>query len=675
MAPKYRPGAIDGDGREYLTAAAGAVLGSRVYNTEGGAWGSPVVSGLKGAARDGYWYANGVQAEWGDFGDVAGGVRDASWGTMDPAEPMRGFPYRFKSYSFECYLDGNRNAVSMVGANRARISSPDQATYKTTNALSTAFRGCLVGDFDVEMLLYSWGGSSDWIPSAVGLVVFSNQVAYFTANALVRGAAPGTRYTAYHYNDDLGDGSYGAAGPSWTPTANAKLAITRVGNVYRSYYDAGGGGGRVQIGTYTATRKLKNSRLYVAVVQCQVLAMPYYGSSGANAAPYAEVGINKVSGTFSNRPSWATKLSTADRGSRPDFPENVEVIWTAKEVSLIDLDNEKLWMRLKNPQGGSSLMYALPGFAATTSIVDAWLDTERGILFVSLYDSATASRGIVVALDFSKDKIDCFHSSTTNFDVGGSFEMEYNDVYPWEQRTCQFDYPNGGDPNAFHYKWASGNSWRQWQTQGDQNRCGAVWSDAAYRYQAIATRTGLRIIRHALDATDSAGLYATWSGTADVLAVVFDEDDGALFFADSSSIYSASTATWQAAFGGAFAADWTTGQPGSISNNCQYSLTPDASCVYVPRDEGVYLVWSAGADLLLSDAGGAGLYKTLPAAYTAVRAVSIVVAGVINILLVATTEAGPAYFVHGINLADGELLGSGEATDVGGAALSVHGSV
>lgn len=651
MAPKYRPGATDADGREYLTAAAGAVLGSRVYNTEGGAWGNPLTSGFKGAARDGYWYANGVQAAWGDFGDVAGGVRDASWSTMDPAETMQGFPYRIKSYSTECYRDANRNAVSMVGTNRARLSSPDQVAYKTTNALSTAFRGCLVGNFDVEAPLYSWGGSSDWIPSAVALVVFSGQAAWFSANALVRGAAPGTRYTAYQYEDDGGDGtSYGGAGGSWTPTVNAKLAITRSGNVFNAYYDAGGGGGRVLIGTRTASRKLKNSRLCVAVAHSQVFAIPYYGASGANCAPYAEVGINLVSGTFSNRPSWATKLSTADRGSRPDFPENVLLTWTAKEVSLIDLDNEKLWYRPKNPQGGSYRMFTLPGFAGTTSIVDAWLDTDLGILFVSLYDSATATKGVVVAFDFSKDTIDCFHNSTTDFSIGTSFEMQYNAYYPWEQRTCQFDYPNGGDPNAFHDKWAYSHNWKNWQTQGDQNRVGATWDDATYRYAAIATRNGLRVIRHLLAKTDSPGSYATWTGASDVRSIAFT-DGGDLVFADATNVYVVNKATWQAGLGGTFSAGTTIVHPGTISASSQYKLIPsvDAGGVFVARDEGVYFMATGGSSFTLyyGGAGSGATKETLPV-YTKVTSFDIQHSDTTDHpVYVALTQAGPAYRILG----------------------------
>lgn len=651
MALKYRPGATDADGRYYLTATAGNVLGHRTYNTESGAWGNPIVFNFMGAARDGYWYANGVLAEWGDFGDVAGGVRHKSWSTIDPAGTIMGFPKNFKVYGSSYAYDANRNPVSMVGTNRARLNSPNQGIDKTTNCLTTAFRGCLVGNFDVEMPLYTLGGQSSFVTTAVGLIVFGDQVAHFSAGAMR--TWNGTAYTTFLYEDELGDGtSYGGSGGVWTPTASAKLAVTRVGNVYRAYYDAGGGGGRVQIGTRTAIRRLQIPRLHVGVVHSQAWARPIQASSGANAAPYAEVGINLVSGTFLNRPSWSAKTSTVDRGARADFPENILLVWTAKELALIDLDNEKLWMRFKNPQAVTvaGQCHILPGQAATTSIVDAWLDVERGLLLVTLYDSVAATKGIAIAADFANDLVDCFHNSTTTFSIGDSFEMGQNPYYPWEQRSCQFDYPNAGSPGSNWPRWAGGSNWRSWQTQGDQYRVVATWTDATYLYKAIATRTGLRIIRHQIEMTNAPGTYATWSGATDILSVKFSVD-GELVFADTTNVYVTHLATWQGAFGGTFSADVTIAQPGSLSLNQQYNITTIGIEIYLARDEGIYVasVYGPTFDLIYGDSGSAASYKILQTC-DRISCVGKRSYGGTDYLVCATrTAAGPVHYIHVIS--------------------------
>jgi hypothetical protein len=664
MAPKYRPGATDAEGRYYLTAAAGTVLGSRAYNTEGNSWGNPLVSGFKGAARDGYWYANGVLAEWGDFGSVAEGVRDKSWSTVDITEAMRGFPDQF--YYGRAYpYDTNRNAVSIVGTNRARLSSPSQALYRTGNALTTAFRGCLVGDFDVEMSLHDLGGQSNWIPACVGLMVFSNQVSWFGQGAM-KHSTWGT-YQTYVWNDESGENGGGAA---WTPTASAKLAITRVGNLFRAYYDAGSGGGRQLSGSRTAIQQLMHPNMYVGVIQSQLWDGPLGSASGANCAPYAEVGLTLNSGTFSNRPSWATKISTADRGSRADFPENVLLIWTAKELSLIDLDNETLWMRLKNKQAGSSLYCVLPGVAATSSIVDAWLDTDCGVLYAMIYDSATATSGVAIVADFSTDCVDCYHNSTTGFSVGDSMEIGYVPHYPWGQRTCQFDYPNGGAPGANHQLWVDGYSWRSYQTQGDQYRISSTWTDATYLYTAIATRTGLRVIKRQFSKTDAVGTYATWSGATDVRDVKF-ADDGTLWFTDATNVYRVDAATWGAAFGGSFAADATVVQPGTISVASQYKITPADyfSGIFVARDEGVYFLGNAGGafSLYYGSVGSGATSEILPV-YTKVTSFEFKT-GVTtdHMVYAALTQAGPTYRVVGWGAITGQRFLDEDVTATMGA--------
>jgi len=673
MAPKYRPGALDADGRYYLTAAAGSVIGSKLYDVSLGKWGNPTSSLFSGGARDGYWYRDGVRTAWGDFGTIAGGVRHNSWATIDMAERMKAIPNLINAYYAMAY-DPLRNDVSIVAEGRARMSSPSQGTFKTTQALSTAFHGQLQGDFDVELSILNLTGASYYIYVPIHLIVFGGQGQVISVHC--ERLSSGNCNFSWHRGDDRSDASTSiAAGVS--VGANPKLKITRVGNLYTVYYDRGQGAGWVSGGTYTSSKRLRKSCLYVGALLSQ-----YDGSypSGANCAPSVDVEITLNSGTYVTRPTWALRAASVDRGSRADFPEKALLVWTQKELVIIDTETEKLWMRFKNSQIGTHTDYILPGVSATTVIANAGLDVDTGAIYAQLYDGTTASKGSLVMIDFASDGVNVFHNSASNVPIGGSFDISYNANYPWWQFTHALDYPNGGDPDTNWSKWTTGGTPRSnWTVQSDLNRAIATWSDATYGYKAIATAIGVQVVRRLpgmMDPTpDNTWNYATAITVTDARAVSFTSD-GDLVYADAAFTYIVLLATWQAAFGGTFADDVAVAQPGTVSHACQYSITSYTDGLLVARDEGVYRISIPGgvSTLLISSPGGGATYEVLPS-FTELRAVSAVQFGTVDVALIATTEAGPLYFVHAIRLDTGNLAGSGEATDLGADALSVHGVV
>ena len=684
MAPKYRPGALDADGRYYLTAAAGNVLGCRVGQASG-AWASPTTANRCGAARDGYYYQNGVLCGEGSFGTMVDGIAQERWGSMDSLMTMtRHWPIFMDNAITE---DGGHNNPVMQADGVVRLSGPATVLQKKTDVLCSCFRWMLQGDFDIILHTDDLRQTSSWCSDAIALVVWSSFMGTFFTSLCSYSKVPSTYIYTRRTDDGAATVVYTSANLGSVP-ASCKLRITRVENLFSAYWDIGAGW--VASGTYTATKELMQPLMFV---EANLGTHPGYWGSGADTVePRCDVQWELVNGTVVNRPSWALMTPDANRGSRPDFPENHLLVWTAKEVSIIDLDNDKLWMRLINPQAiapwaATGAKYVLPG-SLTAVIADSWMDNDLGILYVVI-TGAGSNTSCVIEINFGTGVARSFSYDTSmagcpcpggtfNHSLGSAFNAALNQG---DQTTIGFSAPNN-QGKSWGSNYGSVKDASFWLSDGNCYQT-HTWIEGSYTYKAFAYVYGCQVFKWRTYNTSDAPVMINIKRTTgtDVLAVRFAAD-GTLVFADANGIYVTSKATWQAAMGtGIFVEDAALFQPGTVSNSCQYALSASASGIYLCRDEGVYFVtWAdalaggAAFTLKFSSPGGGGTYEVLPA-YIAVRAMSIMSIGIIDVALIATTEAGPSYWVHAIRLDTAELVGSGEATDLDAAAIALQGAI
>lgn len=661
--PKYRPSAVDADGREYLTAGAGTVLGSWTGSPRG-EWGFPAVYSFCGAARDGLTYDNGVLCYQDSFGTVAGGVNSHSWGTCDST--LAGFPDVWQpNPGGGNYWDRvASNAPVVVSDNVVRLSSPGIATVgniKYTDCLMSSWRWMIQGNFEIKLYVRNFGGGVNWQAVATRFMVFSSDAGMFDVDIIHKFAGAANYVCQGRYADDAG------ATRSWlyiigettafTPPATTVLRIVRSGNQFTGSVNRGAGweGNWVR----NAVNRLSRSRMLVGVL----LGQHERQWTSGTCVPTTDVEFELVSGTVITQAPWALISPSANRGARADFPENYLIIWTATELSIIDLDEEKLWWRLTNPQApGTYLNHLLCGFTNTTNISDAWMDDEQGMLYVVLRDTATTGNSTIVEIDFPRWRASTFRSTAGGPPpIGGSFNWYCNSSVwrGFDQSSygiVQDSLPNDAWQKAGSYKAA-------FQSNSDLGNQSHSWTEGNYTYRALALSNGVQLFKWRTGNTDDnpVNTKASWTGVTDVKSVRISTD-GDLVFHDATNIYVVYKATWQAAFLGTFGVDLTWATPGTRSLDTQYYLDALLGGVFLARDEGVYFrAWAdAGWTLLYGKSGSGATYTILPT-YDKINVISIGTVESKNILVAGFTN-GVDYYVSAISITSNSLAGTKDVT-------------
>jgi hypothetical protein len=617
MPPKYRPGAQDADGRYYLTVGAGNVLGAKIYDATVDDWHTIPVT-FSGFGRDGFSYYQGERIVVADFAD---GLQKA-WGTWQSA--MQGYSRGW----FDYYLWQRNNAhvvpVSIVSG-AVRLETTFLGSFEIGSAIGSAFRWSLEGDFDIQCdcknLSGSNYGSDYFLKVFAGNTGFSGADQYIAAGVQITGPTSmnwGWRHDPYFLNIHSGARS------------NGKLRLTRSGSVYSAYVDWGSGW--TLCGALTPSgKKLNRPRVNVALVNA---VTQFSTPNEPTSCDFSNFTIN--SGTVVYRPGWALEAAGTHRGSRDDFPEKALLIWTAKEIAIIDLVEDKLWWRA---QKGSNQFYLLNDFShGTVQIQDAHM--RNGVLYISMRDTNTAAGGGTIVVDFVADGA-VVYSNT----VGACY-----------RKGSMFTDPDSGagrgqwqEPEPLNYRhgggltgWANNHDWdTNYATANQHHYANATYRAGGYVYRAIAHYAGLQVFRfqegRGYESTPS-NAHATWSGSTTCQAAGF-ASDGRLIFATASNLYSVPFATWQGAIGSTFNPT-AIASPGTVSVISQYRFALSPTHIWVARNEGLYSCPFAG----LSFSAASVINAALPA-FDRCDSVDHPSAS----LVIVSTKSGSSFHLHSVN--------------------------
>jgi hypothetical protein len=303
--PDYMEGVLDGDGNELL-GGTNLTHVIQVDTTTGG-FGGPVAGNHWGAARDGKFYANGAECGPGDFGTVAGGMRHTAW-SFSGQDPM-GQP-----------LYG---AVSLPSDNVIQFSG-----YKPSwngDSISSLRRWYLTGDFDIEVEYLNWAPVS------------GENVIYLSVCRNIGGTEGTNLFYCYrhtngnYYSARVINNGWANLGNVGTSDTAGKFRITRSSGVLQSYYWTGSW---TPLGATYSHANL-NSDLYVDIHQ--------QSNNASCSVQVTNFVIN--SGTTTNRAGWYREASGTERGTQADMPDSLGIVCTNDTLDLVDIDNDKLWMR------------------------------------------------------------------------------------------------------------------------------------------------------------------------------------------------------------------------------------------------------------------------------------------------------------------------------------------
>jgi hypothetical protein len=561
--PTWMEGKNDADGYEYLGGLQ--VTDVLKINIVGDSFSQPDAYNHWGAAQDGKFYADGVEAfsEGYDFGTLAGGFRTSAW-LFSGQEPM-------------ALADGT-TVFALTSDDHLRIQGTWSAWANAGGAVSSRWRWYLLpGDFDIRVDFSNYvvnAGSEG--ESRLAVNAFNqngNQQFYINRDA------SGAYRTARVLNN-----AYASLGTTGTSDTSGKLRITRVSGVLTGY--KWNGSSWDQVGS-----TLNDSRL-------QGVIMVGMGSSGNNNTntdiTYSNFAI--VSGNVSNYAGWYSEDAGSNRGILNSVPDALAVVCTQDSVDLIDVDTSKLWMRFVK-SGNNALHYYSSAGQRPWRL--AW---SNGLLMIAHGSLPTQSQeGGAIWIDFTLDEIR-IHREAASTICGGWVGGNANPIGGIAQRNDNLSYTTDVD---------------YWGIQDYRVYDVDVLHKDGYEFRAIVTSEGVSMFKdrrwyYLYDQSSLTNSISTetnrmyWCGLR--------ESDGYLFYMDESTMYSVSRSNWEGAMdGGTFTTSINKSLPASATL-VEYSHAELVDgYVYIPTTVGVYRSdWPGNWELYYGEAGSGAVHEILP---------------------------------------------------------------
>jgi len=591
---------LDADGNIFLGSRA--ILALAAVDTTQGSFGNPVSQNHWGAAKDGKFYANGVECGPGDFGTVVDGFRDSAWAFSGRKPHGR-------------QLFGN--PITMPSDGTLTLSG----TYTTagSNGVTSLRRWYLTGDFDIQL------DFANFVSSAVG-----------AANGLSVNIDSANSFQIYRYGVTASGvyriaktvaGSWSSVAEVATTDTAGKLRLTRVAGVLTAYYWTG-------VWTLGATA---SDAVFAGNVQVDI---SMYGVNATNSVDMSNFVIN--SGVTDNRAQWAKEAFSTERGTQESMPDKLAVVCADTSVDLIDTDNDKLWMRF---------IHASNNLLFDTNFVVRDVAWVNGVLYLAGGSYMTeGDLGIGVVADFNVELVRVHRrvaSSITGGVYGGSIDRVLGCIATRNQALAY-----AHDSNT-------------WETPNYRHFGVSAYIDGDVEYRAWATGDGVAVFKaDAFWSWVDSGVIDRSKGTetGQIRACHLDPSTGELFYMDSNNLYSVPKATWEGVMATTqvFSAAVTKALAGLHNEDQQYKITKVGTKIYVPAIEGVYMIdWPSGSFVLqYGDADSGAVYPILPET-SRVASVTASLDGTTNVLLCALIGEAPVAIV---NLDLNTLYGVSEPT-------------
>lgn len=581
--PTYADGIMDDQGRNLIGDRF--VYDLQLYDTTGELWASPLDgNGFYGAGRDGKFRWDGYEAgptlNGTSFGTLAGGLNGATW--MTDREPS-----------------AIRSSISTVTMNviaddHIRFATSGTPSSNDSKGLYSRHRWHLMGDFDIRVSFENRNvagtGGTPSFTAAVddrNLIYVQRMGNFYNSNVLVNnGAHPASAATT---------DSYG------------QLRLVRSSQTMSAYY---WNAGWILLGTPVTSSVFREP---------MTVSVGVDGLAPSTTITSVDVfGFTIVSGATDNTAGWFREPSGQWRGARQDFPGRALVCASRFAVDIIDFDNNRLWMRF----------VARDGYAMHHAITACRRIRARNGMMLIPYDE-----GGDICVDFTTDDIR-FHSASSSSLVGAILDA-YNGSYFAPPGVSGRDVgPVGLVANRNMGDGYSG-TYPNWQTPGRIAYDADLFEKDGYLYKVHATNNGMGGHKWKRWYFEGATPYNWWSPgvgkSAESSAMLWCRitANGDLFYMDSSNIYSANHATWDAKVGGSlqtWTADNTIPLPGTRSYDAQYHAEFVGADVFLPANEGVYRgTWPGPFTLVYGWADAAVPYPILgwaPRTVVSIRAVA-----------------------------------------------------
>lgn len=562
----------DADGNYFL----GGYQATHVifYDPSTDAFGETHVAGdgFYGAGRNGAFYYDGAVCGFGDFGTVVDGVRHTAWGYSDNDPQAYGTA---PSWTVTVPVDGEIRLMT-TGATSEGVN------------VASAHRWYVEGDFDVEIEWYDYVMTGSAADGGAYFEVHSDTNHY----AYVRRRTPGSDRVDSSVKLN---GSWGAYTEIPTSVVTGKFRFTRSGDVLRRYYDIGGGW--VQIG---GDETFGTDRVFFRV--------GFWSNGTLTAGDIKFKNLTVNSGGISNTAGWASEAFGAHRGNRNDFPAHAVIATTDDSIDIIDVDENKLWMRFVQ---------------AENNVIDTWgsgirprrLAMKEGVLLVALSDYS--SEGGLLRIDFNLDEVRIHRGETSS--ITGAVYKTPHGATNWG-RDCAPGIISGRNSAK---DW--GGDYNTWKLQGYPTQGTDLWFDSGFEYRAAAG-SGLSLFKwrrwyfQGLVPNTPNDIYWAWSNETDRMYWCYFRDNGELMYMDDVNVYSVFNGTYETRLLGGFAhvfpADQSKALPGTRTYDVQKVLVPySTSYFYLPADEGVFRVdWPVGSFLHMYGPPGSGAsHEIIPA--------------------------------------------------------------
>jgi hypothetical protein len=573
----------DTDGNDFL---GGYTMNQVVLvDTTLGGFASPLGSGHHGGAKDGKYYYDGVECgPSSSFGTVAGGPNRTAWPMWSGIEPF-----------------GNNAPAS------TSVTIPSDGVVRFTGTAlnggeSTAIRSLhgwvLQGDIDIQVDYTNWsyGGGGDG-----GCQMYARINAKNSWFVRRKGA------TDVYDRDVFRNGAWvGYASAPGLGHTSGKMRLTRVGTIVRSFYWTGSAW--AQIGP--------DVDIYLTDPVCVQLGV--WGTGALTCSiDFSNFTIN--SGTPSNRTGWYQEASGTHRGTQADMPNTLAVVCSVQSIDLIDVSNNKLWMRFL--QGANNVF---DNWDSRIEAIDATF--QDGVLLIALSASRYGvDEGMLLVIDFTEDNVRVHrHAAST---ILGTYYADWiSSVGGIALRNAARD-------------WYA-TTYAEWALQDRKVQSCSVVADSGSMYRAAAVGSGVAAFKTQRWYRITALQHAFSTETTVMRFCRYNPANGNLFYVDATTLYEATKADVDAGlaggFGNTFGATTTKTLPGTAAAPAHYRFHRyGSSMLYMPRVEGIYKVdWPSGSFIHeYGTAASSAVHGILPA-HDALNDVTFAQDGATDLLLV-----------------------------------------
>lgn len=601
----YMDGLVDGDGKELLGGYDVEFV--KLIDVTKEPFGNPTPSNhYYGAAKDGKWYVDGEPSLLGDFGATELNKRSWTFSNIYPQAASS------SDYDTPQWIASGRVGIST-------FSGPLSAggTWKTCSRVRSAYRWCIVGDFDIEvdylnfnkvasgtthwegyMSVYSRGGNSS---CRVGVVIRTDNVRKWRADT------------------NSWNSEYGTAGES------GRLRLVRTGSTIEFFRHDG-------VSWVSMGSRSTDGNIETAPVIVQFHSAGYENADGT--LEFEHFTVN--SGTVSYDTGWVQEADGDDRGILSFMPSRILVVGTNTSLDLIDADTDLLWMRFNRGEN---------------NVLDQWNTNLRpmgaawganGILTVAFGDP-DGTDGALLFISFASSDVSLRRNSASSITSATYWSTRYYALGTIQERNNGRDWSGDDDDLAL-----------------PSNCChdtdffcadDPILVGTSRVYYAAATQIGVQVQTFIhWGVTDSPKKIAASTETDRMRFCQFDQATGDLWYMDSTKLYQAARTTIDlginGGFGFTFTADYEKLLPGTQNLWHQYTMTRFGSFLYVPANEGIYKIdWPSGSFILEYGKSGSGAVREILPHYTMATEVFYVKDGSEDLLLVGIATEGEGQLI------------------------------